>query len=172
MASRPPIKLRRAIEDDTPALAAFARATWIASFAASVTEADVEQHLSAELSDAAVQRWLSEDRAWLACSGAELVGYAHFGSSPFEEAAEQDAALHRLYVANERRNEGIGQSLLSAGLAEQPVDVATWLEVWTENPGAIRFYRRQGFEPVRERAFVSPTGIEGTPDLIMRRPPG
>lgn len=166
----PTTVVRRATTDDLEALANLARSTWVTAFGASVTEADVDAHLSSEVSFQSIGRWLVGDRVWIAGSET-LAGYAHFGPSPFDEAAPGDQALHRLYVAPAQQGQGIGQQLLDAGLAEQEPNAATWLEVWTENPGAIRFYRRNGFEAVRERAFVSPTGIDGTPDLIMRRPP-
>ena len=43
------------------------------------------------------------------------------------------------------------------------------LDVWMQNEGAQRFYRRHAFEPVGTRTFTVASGPETTPDIIMVR---
>lgn len=73
-----------------------------------------------------------------------LVGLALSGP-PLKVAGEVDPSpvqLYNLYVLRAHHGSGIGQALLDLALPARPA--VLW--VARENPRAIRFYRRNGFE--------------------------
>ena len=69
-------------------------------------------------------------------------------------------------------NKAVGARLLAACLDAARAAGATdlWLGVWQENPRAIAFYRKHGFEIVGEKTFV--VGSDPQTDWVMARPVG
>ncbi|HSN35012.1 MAG TPA: GNAT family N-acetyltransferase [Arthrobacter sp.] len=77
------------------------------------------------------------------CSG-QIIGFAFFGPSFTPEGQEtpRDHQLFSLYIAAEHYGTGAGQALLDATAGHAPA----MLWVATDNPRAMAFYRRNGFE--------------------------
>jgi ribosomal protein S18 acetylase RimI-like enzyme len=76
----------------------------------------------------------------------------------------------RFYSVKEWIGRGVGAALMEACLGEaarRDCDMI-WLDVWEQNPRAIAFYRKWGFEVVGEQAFQ--LGEELQRDLLMQRP--
>jgi ribosomal protein S18 acetylase RimI-like enzyme len=44
-----------------------------------------------------------------------------------------------------------------------------YLDVWERNANAIALYKRFGFDVIRQKRFVFPSGAMGDADLIMVR---
>lgn len=92
------------------------------------------------------------DLGWvtLAEDAQEVVGFA----------AQQDAEVHALYVAERARGRGVGSDLLRQAQAAAPQ-----LNLWTfqANVGAQRFYLRHGFREVLRTAGEA--NDEGLPDI-------
>ncbi|MGO4103099.1 N-acetyltransferase family protein [Leifsonia sp. YAF41] len=80
----------------------------------------------------------------VARTGEGIVGFAVAGpsSGPEGQHLPRERQLHSLYVLADSHGTGVGQALLDAVLGEAPA----MLWVATENPRAIAFYRRNGFE--------------------------
>jgi 2-methylcitrate synthase len=120
----------------------------------------VERH-----DDAGVAGWLAttlmrRHRVLLAESGGIPVGYIGFG----RDATRGPMVLH-LYLAPERRGQGIGARLLAEAMAELGPRLS--LFCIARNHAALRFYRRQGFHVI---AGSDGAGTEeGEPDLLLRR---
>jgi diamine N-acetyltransferase len=76
--------------------------------------------------------------------------------------------LERLYLLKEYYDLKLGHALLqhTITLSEAAGDNGMWLDVWTENHRAIRFYQKHGFETVGEGRFVL-SGNYTNPVLIM-----
>jgi ribosomal protein S18 acetylase RimI-like enzyme len=78
----------------------------------------------------------------------EVIGYAQAG----HRKEEGDAELYALYVLPAHQGRGAGWLLLTSALdrlrAEKPVR-RLFVQVERENEIGLRFYRRQGFTPVR-----------------------
>jgi ribosomal protein S18 acetylase RimI-like enzyme len=88
---------------------------------------------------------------WLAVSGGEIIG--HSAAVPSEPGAPRDLELTSIYVLAKAYGTGVGQALLEAALGDRPA--CLW--VAAENPRALAFYRRNGFEAVGEpvrRRFI------------------
>lgn len=81
-----------------------------------------------------------------------IVGFVSFGTTPGGFAEDVDRGLvSNLYVRPDRRNEGVGATLLSAAeerLADAGMTVVT-LEAMADNDEARRFYRERGYAPHR-----------------------
>ena len=59
-----------------------------------------------------------------------------------EQELPRDRQLYNIYVSHAAHGIGVGQALLDGVLGEEPA----MLWVAKENPRAIAFYRRNGFE--------------------------
>ncbi|SDQ76123.1 GNAT family N-acetyltransferase [Microbacterium sp. cf332] len=80
----------------------------------------------------------------VADAGGDLVGFAWAGPTVTsgEAPPRRERQLYAIYVAAAHHGTGAGQSLLEAVLGAGPAEL--W--VAKENPRAIAFYRRNGFE--------------------------
>jgi ribosomal protein S18 acetylase RimI-like enzyme len=73
--------------------------------------------------------------------------------------------FHAPYSA---QGQAIGQSLLDHAkqLAKEQNAHFLWLGVWEHNPGAIRFYERNGFQKFGEHPFILGKDVQN--DFLMR----
>lgn len=80
----------------------------------------------------------------IAESSGRIIGFAFFGPSFGTEGQElpRDHQLFSIYVAAAHHGTGVGQSLLDATAGDGPA----MLWVARDNPRAVAFYRRNGFE--------------------------
>jgi ribosomal protein S18 acetylase RimI-like enzyme len=94
------------------------------------------------------KRILDDDRDDLtvrvAERGTELIGFSMVGPSFGSEGQDlpRDRQLYSVYVLEHHHGTGVGQALLESALGTGPA----MLWVAKENPRAIAFYRRNGFE--------------------------
>lgn len=98
-------------------------------------------------------------------------GYARLrsGAGPAEVGGQRPVELVRLYVDAVHHGGGVGAALMEASLGAAVVaghDVM-YLGVWENNPRAIAFYTKWGFERVGEQVFV--LGDDEQTDWLMRR---
>ena len=163
----PSLSIRPADHSDLEALAAFSVATYVAAFGHSFRPSDLVAHLATSLSEARWRSYFDEDRILVAIEAGAIRGFVQFGATGDPGVME----LRRLYVDPKRFGEGVGSRLLQAALADPILSDAACLEldVWEDNPGAARLYRRFGFVPAGRRAFRSPSGEVTGYDIIMRR---
>jgi ribosomal protein S18 acetylase RimI-like enzyme len=152
------IQYRDAVGADAAALAAFAEATFTATFghlyppqdlAAFVTEKYRAPIIAAELADA-------ETRYRLALRGDAIVGYCKMGAVEMDVDATEAVELHRLYVNAGAKGSGVAQALMDEALAwaRGRGAKAMYLSVWENNARAQAFYRRYGFEHIGEHKFM------------------
>jgi ribosomal protein S18 acetylase RimI-like enzyme len=152
------IQYRDAVGADAAALAAFAEATFTATFghlyppqdlAAFVTEKYCPPIIAAELADA-------QTRYRLALRGDAIVGYCKMGAVDMDVDATEAVELHRLYVNAGAKGSGVAQALMDEALAwaRGRGAKAMYLSVWENNARAQAFYRRYGFEHIGEHKFM------------------
>lgn len=93
------------------------------------------------------------------------IGYAHLrrGSTDVAVHAERPIEIVRFYLLDSAKGKGFGTTLMEECLAKAADADAIWLAVWDENPGAIAFYRRFGFEVVGRTVFE----FAGRPDVSL-----
>lgn len=149
--------VRKATIDDVDAIARVHYATHIETYKAKFPEGVIE----ANPPERRARMWariISEGLGdvWVAEVGAaehgtvdkegnrnpEIVGFA--GTGPARDVdPPRDCELASIYLLAAHHGSGLGQALLDAALGDGPASL--W--VLAENPRAIAFYRRNGFEP-------------------------
>ena len=166
--------LRTADLCDAQSISALAVQTYSDAFGHSFSAEDLRSHIDRELSPRVFTRILEQDVVLVAELSGRLVAFAQFGAAPASAEPRVDAELRRLYVHPAFQQQGIGGRLVGAALSHPILANARLiaLDVWEQNEGAQRFYRRYGFKPVGTRKFAVASGAETTPDIIMVRDNG
>ena len=170
---RPKQAVRRADVADAASLAALAERTFRAAFGGFNTQANMDAHCakaygesiqSLEIADPAIE-------TYVCAAAAELLGYAQLrcGAAPACVSASRPAELQRIYVDRRWHGQGIAQALMSQVLAAAARGNAdqVWLGVWENNPRALAFYRKIGFEKVGHHVFQ--LGDDAQHDWILCR---
>lgn len=170
----PELHIRRAQPQDAAAVVAISRATFVETFGHLYRPQDLAAFLDenyhldrtrADLADPAKAFWLVE-------ADGQAVGHALAGPCglPHAEVTRRSGELKRFYLLKAFQNGGTGKRLFAEIMAwllkDGPRDL--WIGVWSENHGALRFYRREGFEQVGTYGF--PVGETIDHEFILRRP--
>ena len=150
---------RRAEAADAVRLAALAERTFRAAFGSFNTRENMDAHCASaygeiiqasEIADPKIETFVCDD------SG-ELVGYAQlrWGIAPSCVLASRPAEIRRIYVDQQCQGKGIAQALMSQMIAAAMRGNAdrVWLGVWENNPRAMAFYRKLGFDKVGHHTF-------------------
>lgn len=170
----PPASVRLATPADAALLTNLGARTFRDAFGPDNASADVEQHVAATHSPAAVAANLADPNATVLiatdASGRPL-GYAALlaGSAIAPVRADAPLELERLYVEHAATGGGVGSALMAAvlGHAARGGHDAVWLGVWERNTRAVRFYERWGFAAVGDKTFTVGTDVQR--DLVMAR---
>ena len=152
------ITYRDASAADAAALASFAERSFAETFghlyppedlSAFVSEKYQTQVIAAELADA-------DTRYVLALRDGAIVGYSKLGEVDMDVDATDALELHRLYVDTSVKGAGVAKTLMDDGLAwaRGKGARAMFLSVWENNARAQAFYKRYGFEHVKEHEFM------------------
>jgi ribosomal protein S18 acetylase RimI-like enzyme len=176
--------VRRAAPCDAEAACAFGRARFIDTFGHLYSEGDLATYLAESYTVDVFTAWLADPlmRMWLAhdATGA-LLGYALAGppTVPHADVAPGDGELRKLYLCEAAKGSGVARALLGpavawvraggcapAGTPLPAGGARAWLNVWSENSRAIRFYEREGFAVVGEFEYC--VGEARDRELIMR----
>lgn len=170
------ISLREATLTDAEALSDLAQETWAAAFSHTMTPDELSAYNERTLSPSQLREKLARNAFLVAVRGQTLIGFVEFGDVTFApEHFTPPATQHpnggqvdRLYVLAAFQNEGLGSRLLEAALRHPRLkDKKTiYLDVWPENHGAIRFYRRYGFT---QKVGEVPFGDERDDILALER---
>lgn len=139
--------IRQPTSDDASRIAELHVATWREAYAHLLPQDFFDdQHIQGRHS--MWKRILDDSRdEWavrIAERGTDLIGFAMVGPSfgPDGEGLPRDRQLYSIYVSASDHGSGAGQALLDSALGAGPA----MLWVAKENPRAIAFYRRNGFE--------------------------
>ena len=167
--------IRRAAPADAAALAELGAATFVETFGHLYTPEDLQAFLDASHGVGAYARTLADSgyALWVADDATgRVIGYAQAGPCglPHANVRPEDGELKRLYVRAGIQNAGTGRALMDAAMAWLLRDGprTLWLSVWSENPGAQRFYARYGFAFAGEYAFI--VGAQRDREFMYRRP--
>ncbi|HJS80981.1 MAG TPA: GNAT family N-acetyltransferase [Vitreimonas sp.] len=165
------VSYRDAVDADAAALAAFARASWMATFGHLPYPPDDLHSYLTEKYGQPIQRAEIADpqvRYRLALRDGEIVGFCMMGPlyMPVDDA--DGVELYRLYVDESVKGAGVADELMRDCVAWAKAAGARglYLSVWEENIRAQRFYRRHGFADHSEWRFM--VGKTADRDLIWR----
>ncbi|SHL35977.1 spermine/spermidine N-acetyltransferase [Chitinophaga jiangningensis] len=167
------IEIRKANIADIAALAKLARNTFFETFAASNSEADMQQYLEEHFNEATVHNEVSNPDSlfYMAWENDVPVGYLKLntGNAQTELKSPETIEIERIYVLHAWHGKKVGQLLY-----EKAIEIARalqkhriWLGVWEENPRAIRFYEKNGFVTFDKHTFI--LGKEVQTDLMMHK---
>lgn len=169
------LTIRRATARDAEALSEIGALTFTETFAHLYPPEDLRAFLAEAYGLERTRADLAHPRkaSWLVESDGEVVGYATAGTCelPHPDVGPDSFELKRFYLLKAHQNGGIGGRLwaevLDWMLAQHPADL--WIGVWSENHGAQRFYKRQGFERAGEYGFRVGSTVDH--EFILRRVP-
>ena len=133
---------------------------WRDTYDGLIPASELEQYLAetfgpsqqaAELADPAC-------RTLVLAEGGALLGYASLRAKAPEVEAPFDNPLEvaRFYVDQSLHGRGAARSLMAAVLAHAASagHDGVWLQVWEQNPRALRFYAKAGFTDEGETIFM------------------
>ena len=170
------ISLAKANPVTAAQLADLGRRTFLDTFAATNTQADMDAYLAANFGpDIQLAELRNRENTFLlAHMQSELVGYAKLrDNSVLGLPGGQDPAgrleIERLYVRDDWQGTGLGAALMRGilALAEQLHCSAVVLGVWEKNDRARAFYQRFGFREIGQHEFR--LGQDVQTDLILRK---
>jgi ribosomal protein S18 acetylase RimI-like enzyme len=146
-------EIRVATVDDAMALGAMHVAAWReAYFPHILSEASFGVATAADRGARYVELLSANTgTTWLAVCGDEIIGHSAAVIAEADEPGELE--LVSIYLLAKAYGSGAGQALLDAAIGDR----SACLWVAAENPRAISFYRRNGFEVVGEpvrRTFI------------------
>jgi len=169
------ITIRPATLEDAALLADIGARLFDQTFLAQNTPEDMESYLASTYSPEIQRAEIADpDRATVFAfdHAGTAIGFAtkRRGTRSSGVVAERPVEVQRIYVDRNSHGSGIGAALMNSCVEQARAwngDVL-WLGVWQENPRAIAFYKRQGFEVVGVQTFM--VGSDLQHDFVMARP--
>ncbi|HEV7704628.1 MAG TPA: GNAT family N-acetyltransferase [Gemmatimonadaceae bacterium] len=173
--SAPPsgLRIRRATAADAQLIATLGAETFVASFGAQNAPENIAMHLAKSYGAGVQERELADpDFTYLIPEmNGRVAGYAcvRDGYPPPCVVGEAPVEVLRFYVVQEFHGTGIAQALMDACAddARARGGRTLWLGVWDQNPRAIRFYKKWGFEDVGGQTFM--LGDDPQQDRVLAR---
>lgn len=158
---------------DLEALRKISIDTFRTAFAWGNTEEDLNAYMNNAFSEETLAGEINDPNSffYFACIENQPVGYLRLNvkNAQSDLQAENGLEVSRIYIDQHYQGNGIGKVLLDKALEtaeERKVDFI-WLGVWEKNPGAIRFYERNGFVKFSTHPFM--LGTDKQTDILMKR---
>ena len=154
------LRIRRATVADASLIAKVGAATFVTSFGAQNTPENVAKHLAKAFGEEILRRELGDPAVTylIAEQDGRTAGYAQVreGDAPPCVAGVGPVEVRRFYVISDFHGTGLAQILMNACAddARSRGGRTLWLSVWDQNPRAIRFYTKWGFEDVGGQIFM------------------
>jgi ribosomal protein S18 acetylase RimI-like enzyme len=148
------------------------RQTFIETFADHNTACDMQMYLDNNLSTNQLTEELNDPNSefYFALLNNKVIGYLkmNYGQSQTESIDESSLEIERIYVLKDFHGKNVGQVLFNKAIniAGQRNAKSVWLGVWENNPRAINFYKKNGFEEFDKHIFK--LGNDEQTDIMMR----
>ena len=155
-------------------LKTIAMQTFVETFAAVNTEANMQKYLSENFAAEKLGSEIKNRNSafYLARADEEPVGYLklNFGEAQTETAEMDAVEIERIYVGKEYYGKGLGQKLfdLAINVARERAGGFIWLGVWEKNERAIAFYLKNNFTQFDQHIFR--LGDDVQTDIMMKLP--
>lgn len=165
------VTIRTANPQDSASLAAIAEHTFREAFGTDNSLEDLELHCAQNFHAEIQGREIADPQliTLLAEFAGKLVGFAQLRLDKAKSSVhgERPAELNRFYIASEWHGRGVAHDLMRAVLmsASRAGSDCVWLGVWEQNPRAIAFYGKFGFQAVGHHTFM--VGRDPQRDLIL-----
>ncbi len=167
-----PLELFPCTPKELSLLVEIGRETFIDAFADANDPKDFENYIEEAFSKKGIQVELNHPDSffYLVYSEGKLAGYfkLNYLNAQTDIKSKEGAELERIYVLKDFQNQHIGQWMLEEAikLARSTGKDFLWLGVWEENPRAIRFYERNGFEKFGKHPYY--IGTDKQMDWLMK----
>ncbi|MEO7038608.1 MAG: GNAT family N-acetyltransferase [Gemmatimonadaceae bacterium] len=167
------LHIRRGTPADAALIARLGAETFTASFGAQNTPDNIAMHLAKAFGVEIQNRELesAEVTYLIAEMEGQVAGYAQVraGNAPACITGPSPVEVLRFYVKHDFHGTGIAQALMDACAADarQRGGRTLWLGVWDQNPRAIRFYTKWGYEDVGGQTFM--LGDDPQQDRVLAR---
>lgn len=155
------MELRKATPGDAAALAELGARSFVVKFGHLYKPEDLSGFLAESHTEAKVAKEIADPqmRVMLAERDGKLLGYCKLIMAcgwPEHARGARAIELKQLYTDPDATGQGIGARLMDWALAETAAFGADeiQLSVYSDNPGAQKFYRRYGFEKVADIHFM------------------
>ena len=173
--SAPPtgLRIRRGTLADATLLSALGTETFTTSFGALNTPENLAMHLAKAFGPGVQERELANPEVTylIAEMNGRTAGYAQVRASEAPACVTGPAPVEvlRFYVLHDFHGTGIAQALMDACAADarQRGGRTIWLGVWDQNPRALRFYTKWGYEDVGGQTFL--LGVDPQQDRVLAR---
>lgn len=167
------IEIRKVTVSDIKLLQEIGRQTFYETFSAGNSEENMTKYLEEGFSEEKLMSELNNEHSefYFAVIDDKVVGYLklNFSSSQTELQDSISLEIERIYVLQKYHGKKVGQVLYekSMQVAEDKKVDHVWLGVWEENPRAIRFYQKNGFEEFDKHIFR--LGDDEQTDIMMKK---
>ncbi|KZE76183.1 GNAT family acetyltransferase [Myroides marinus] len=167
------IKIKKVTLTDIRELQKISKQTFSETFSSTNTQENMTKYLEEGFS---IEKLTSElineyTEFYFAILSNNVIGYLklNYGNSQTELQDSSSLEIERIYVLKEYHGKKVGQVLY-----DKAIEVAynkkakyLWLGVWEENPRAIRFYQKNGFEEFDKHIFI--LGDDKQTDIMMKK---
>ena len=166
------IQVRPVDKSEWQDLQILATRTFIDSFAKDNSPDDMQSYIDKSFSEYQVKKELNNENSFFffVIKQNNPVGYLKLNikDAQSENKLENSVEIERIYVDASLQGQGVGQYLYQKAVDFSQSRNADylWLGVWERNEGAIRFYKRLGFEPFDTHSFY--LGKDKQTDILMR----
>lgn len=167
------ISISKAGHKDWKIIQELGRATFVETFAASNTEANMNAYLRQNFTDEKIQAELNNPDSlfFIAWNGEMPIGYLKLNIGKAQTEPQDDTCLEieRIYVLAAYQGKKIGKLLYEKAeeLARLLHKSSIWLGVWEHNGKALCFYEKNGFVPFDKHIFTM--GDDDQVDIMMRK---
>ena len=164
------IEIRKATHDDASLLASISSETFYDTYAEFNTKADMDlflkQHFDLEILKEEINK--SGQEFWFLFLNNDLAGYIFLKENSHTDLPMEALEIARIYARKKYIGKGLGKKLMQTAIdqAKQKHKKVIWLGVWKQNPNAIQFYQKQGFEIFAEHTFL--LGNDLQEDWVMK----
>jgi ribosomal protein S18 acetylase RimI-like enzyme len=166
-------KIDQISKDSILQLQKISKQTFIETYSSANTNENMMRYVEEEFSLDKLEAEVEDKNSkfYFAKLGSQVVGYlkVNIGDAQTEKIKANTLEIQRIYVLKQYQVKGIGKSLYEQAIKiakENKVDFV-WLGVWEENPKAIRFYEKLGFEAFDKHVFK--LGEDLQTDIMMKK---
>lgn len=166
------ITIKQATNADVKKLSAIAQLTFPLAGPADSSPLEISKYTQNNLNDSVFQKLVENDKIFVGCAhtDAELAGFIvlnYCSHQPNNEIVGSSAELQRLYVLEKYHGSNIAKLLVSEVFKkclDKQID-SIWLNVYSENNRAKKFYAKFGFQETGTTLFKM--GAETHLDNVM-----
>jgi len=168
---KPTTSIRLVRPTELSSLLQIAKSTFVDTYEAKNDPFYFNQYLDKHFTIAAItnEHQNPESQFFFALQEDNVVGYFKINSGIAQtEAISNALEVERIYVLTRYKGQGIGRIMINhtIKIAKKQKCKSLWLGVWNQNPAAIGFYKKMGFEVFDTHSFY--IGDDEQTDFMMR----